>query len=370
MYLKSKNGKAYGTIVGRAISIILSLYIFLLAINLIGETFSLMGSEYIHQMIAITSNPFVGLLIGLLSTAIIQSSSTVTAVIVVAVGSGAIGLENAVPIIMGANIGTTVTCTLVSFGYLNNEKAFQRATGAASLHGFFNILTAIILLPLELYFDVLSGAASYLSTLIAGQDQIYITPTHFLDYLVNPVWLFLNQDLGASSVVIFLIAIGLVFLSIKWLNLSARSLLLGEDSNKITQFMFENDWKSLLSGTLLTLCIQSSSFTSSLAVAFAATDKISIRSTLSFLVGANVGTTVTALIASMGNSQEALSIALVHCLFNLCGLFIFMVPQVFSLAQRYAARISKLSANRLHGLLYLILIFFIVPFILIWLSTN
>ncbi|SVD26325.1 uncharacterized protein METZ01_LOCUS379179, partial [marine metagenome] len=107
--------------------VILTLYIFLLSIKLLGHSFKLFGKGFAETLIQMTSNPFAGLLIGIVATSLIQSSSTTTSIVVGLVAGGALNLESAVPIIMGANIGTTITNTLVSFGHITNRIEFKRA---------------------------------------------------------------------------------------------------------------------------------------------------------------------------------------------------------------------------------------------------
>ena len=86
-----------------------------------------------------------------------QSSSASTSVIVGLVASGALGVEQAVPMVMGANIGTTVTNTLVSLGHVRQSAEFKRAFAAATVHDFFNVLAVSILLPIELIFKPISS---------------------------------------------------------------------------------------------------------------------------------------------------------------------------------------------------------------------
>ena len=100
----------------------LSLYLFLVGINGLSEAINNMGEDFAKNIISTTSNPFVALFIGILSTTIFQSSSTTTSLIVGMVSAGALTLNGAIPMIMGANIGTTVTNTIVSIGHINRHK--------------------------------------------------------------------------------------------------------------------------------------------------------------------------------------------------------------------------------------------------------
>jgi sodium-dependent phosphate cotransporter len=144
------------------------LYVFLVSVQLLGTGFKMFGGEFSERLIATTSNPFIGLFIGILATSIVQSSSMTTSTVVGFVASGMLSIENAVPIIMGANIGTTVTCAIVSLGHVTRKEEFRRAFAAASVHDFFNVLAVLVLFPLEIATGFLRRSAQALSGLLTG----------------------------------------------------------------------------------------------------------------------------------------------------------------------------------------------------------
>ncbi|WIM70718.1 hypothetical protein [Corynebacterium suedekumii] len=104
-----------------------------LAVYLIFDGASGIGSGTVHRLFDLATNPVIGLLIGIVATATIQSSTTVTALTVAAVGTGSLQVAVALPIILGANVGTTLTSLIVSFGFVGSRARFQRAFSAASL---------------------------------------------------------------------------------------------------------------------------------------------------------------------------------------------------------------------------------------------
>src|SRR5687768_13192009 len=107
------------------IFIIGSLLLFLFSLDLMISSLRHLGNDTVRSVIEATENPFAGLFVGLLVTALIQSSSTTTALTVAMVASGAITFQSAIPVIMGANIGTTITSTIVSLGFINKKKEFK-----------------------------------------------------------------------------------------------------------------------------------------------------------------------------------------------------------------------------------------------------
>ena len=151
-------------------SIVFLLFAFLLGIKGLGEGFELLGSDLLDSFFRTTENPFVGLMIGLLATTLMQSSSVTTSMVValVAAPESPLPLVNAVPMIMGANIGTTVTATIVSLGHVGRVDEFRRAFPVAICHDLFNYLAVVILLPLELVTGYLQSAAVAIGSMVKG----------------------------------------------------------------------------------------------------------------------------------------------------------------------------------------------------------
>ncbi|MBW2397406.1 MAG: Na/Pi symporter, partial [Deltaproteobacteria bacterium] len=122
-----------GTVV-RILLLLALLYGFFVGLDLMGLSFKLFGSGFAEALVARTANPFVGLFIGILATTLVQSSSTTTSMVVGLVAAGALTIDGAIPIVMGANIGTSVTNTLVSLAHVTRREEFQRAFAGATVH--------------------------------------------------------------------------------------------------------------------------------------------------------------------------------------------------------------------------------------------
>lgn len=112
------------------------IYLLLLAVTMVGDGFKWAAAEQAKVLFEFASHPVAGLMIGLVATALIQSSSTVTSIIVGLVAGG-LPIETAIPMVMGANIGTTVTNTIVSLGHIRNKEEFKRAFASATIHPTF-----------------------------------------------------------------------------------------------------------------------------------------------------------------------------------------------------------------------------------------
>ncbi|KAJ3598965.1 hypothetical protein NHX12_032928 [Muraenolepis orangiensis] len=134
------------------------LYMFVCSLDVLSSAFQLVGGKAagdIFQDNAVLSNPVAGLVIGVLVTVLVQSSSTSSSIVVSMVSSGLLDVKSAVPIIMGANIGTSVTNTIVAMMQAGDRNEFRRAFAGATVHDFFNWLAVLVLLPLEVATGVL-----------------------------------------------------------------------------------------------------------------------------------------------------------------------------------------------------------------------
>ena len=144
--------RAVAVILFKVLGVFLLLYIFICTLDLLSNAFRLLGGKTagsVFQDSELLANPITGLMIGVLATVILQSSSTSSSIVITMVASNILDIRPAIPIIMGANIGTTVTNTFVSLAHSMNRKEFRRAFSGAVIHDVFNWLTVLILLPLE-----------------------------------------------------------------------------------------------------------------------------------------------------------------------------------------------------------------------------
>lgn len=365
------------TILRNTAYILAALFIFLLALDLMISSLQHLGASAAETIILATSNPFTGLFIGLLVTAIIQSSSATTSMVVALVASGSIALESAIPIIMGANVGTTITSTIVALGFITKKKEFRRAVAAGTYHDFFNILTVLILFPLEYYYGFLSGISEQIANTFFDQQGAANSKISFLGglgFLVNWAVQLIN-----NGFILIILSFALLFGSILFFRRMLSGMLgLGnspggrDQGTGIQRFFFRSPIKSFGWGLMITAAIRSSTITTSLVVPLVAKKVIRLNQAVPFILGANIGTTITAFIASMSNSNIAISIAISHFLFNTIGVMIFaLVPYVKTIPVNLAKGLGKLTIRyRLAGFVYILLTFFFIPFSLIYLNRS
>ncbi len=351
-------------------------YLLLIAVAALGEGFEAFfgGQARVEQLFSFAKNPFLGLLMGLLATAIIQSSSVTTSVIV-SLCAGGLPVEQAIPMVMGANIGTSVTNTLVSLGHIGHRREFRRAFAAATIHDFFNLTAVAIFLPLEMCFGLLAKVSGTLSgTLYGGMGSFNFEDYNFLAMATQPVEnalheLFRLLPLGAKGAegLYIIFGLGLIFLSILLLGLLLRLLLTGRAEKVFRNTVNCGGVKAIGSGFAITALVQSSSTTTSLIVPLAGAGLMKLKQAYPFTLGANIGTCVTALMAAMAitgaGAQMGLQIALVHFLFNTLGVtLIYGFPPLRRVPLICASSLAKLAANRRPlAILYIVVVFFIVP---------
>ncbi len=356
----------------RAAIVLSMLYTFLVGVSLLETGISGLGAGFQDGLLREVANPISGLFAGILFTVLVQSSSVSTATIVGLVGSGVLDVSLAVPMIMGANIGTTVTNTLASLGSIRRRDEFRRALTAATMHDFFNLLAVAVLLPVELLTGAFTRSALALTRLIRGSDVDISTGTSPIRRAVKAPVNLLKDALGTvglaprlAAVLILILGLTLIFLALVLITRNMRLLVQGTLERAVNHVVGRGGGTvGILIGLLITVAVQSSTITTSILVPLVAAGLLTVRSAYPITLGANVGTTVTALIASLAVTQPAgLTIALVHTLFNVTALvLVFPIRAIRDIPVRMAEGFAGVAAK--HPTLvagYLLGLFVIIP---------
>ncbi|WP_240615611.1 Na/Pi symporter [Alteromonas facilis] len=357
----------------------LLVFVMLTAVSIIGSGFKSATADHAKELFAFASNPIMGLVIGMVGTALIQSSSTVTSIIVAMVAGG-LPITIAIPMIMGANIGTSITNTIVSLGHITNKDEFQRAFNAATIHDLFNFFAVIIFLPLEIMFGFLehvSAATVSLFSVGATADLSGFNPIKALTGPVVDGLAFMLSDLPGyyPGVIKILLGIGLIILSITYMGRIMKSLMVGRARDILNNSIGRGPVSGIASGTLVTVLVQSSSTTTSLMVPLVGNGVLTARDVYPFTLGANIGTCITALIAALSitgeNAGLALQIALVHLIYNVSAvLVIFCIKFLRELPLNLSFKLStKVAEHKLYGVGYIVGLFFALPLSIIFLSN-
>jgi len=348
--------------------IFLALFLFLFSIDLLTSGLSASGRNLAQSILDITTNPFVSLFIGLLVTAIIQSSSTTTSMIVAMVASGSLDMQRAIPIVLGANIGTTLTSTLVSLSFITKKQEFMKAFSSATVHDIFNILTTLILFPLQYKYDFLGKMATRITNLFPIREVVQGGTLHSMAQTKSMVITDFLVDWIDHPWIIIIGAVLLLIYSIKLLTNLIYNNFFVPVRDRLDSLVFNKPLKSFGWGLFLTASWQSSSIATSIIVPLVATSKVTVKQAYPFIVGANIGTTITALLAAIFNAPAALSIAIVHLLFNVIGGMIFLlVPGLKRIPITLSEILGKGCYRRWYlSIVYIILTFFLLPFAFIY----
>jgi len=358
---------------GRLVGFLVFLYLFLVSVKLLGTGFQMFGGGFAEQLISSTSNPFVGLFIGILATSIIQSSSTTTSTVVGFVSAGVLTIENAVPIIMGANIGTAVTSTIVSLGHVTRKEEFRRAMAAGTVHDFFNLFTVVILFPIELATGFLRRSAQALTSFLVGTEGLtFASP---VKKVVGPAVHLVVSTVekiaaGHAALVVAILGILLLFFSLYFIVRYAKRMALKRAEVVLDRFIGKSGIAGMVLGCAVTATIQSSSVTTSLMVPLAGAGIVRLEQIFPITLGANLGTTVTALLASLAGDVRGLTIALVHLLFNVCGiLLVYPLRPIRRIPLFLATRLGDAAARaKRNAFFFIIGVFFVLPTLMIFLS--
>ena len=354
----------------RALFVIALLYLFLTGVELLGGGFKNLGKDLVDGLFEGVSNPVGGLFVGLLATVLVQSSSVSTSVIVGLVAAGVVNTGDAVPMIMGANLGTTVTNTLASLGHVRHDVEFKRAFAAATVHDLFNILAVIVFLPIELITGYLSSTATWLTdTLIGSSGSDFKSPLKEAVKLPAKWVKELLSSMGSQGDIkgVLMIAIGLlfIFISLAYITKNMRLLVADRVETAINHALGAGSGMvAILLGAIITISVQSSSITTSVLVPLAASGVLTLQNIYPVTLGANVGTTVTALLASLATgSPAAVTVAIVHTLFNISGIIVFYPFQKLrQIPINLANRIADIAVERRSlALAYTLIAFVIVP---------
>ena len=363
----------------RWLLLIALVYLMLLAVSMIGSGFKLAAGDHAKTLFTFASNPIMGLIIGMVATALIQSSSTVTSIIVGMVAGG-LPITIAVPMMMGANIGTSITNTLVSLGHVAKKDEFQRAFNAATIHDFFNVMSVIIFLPLEMAFGILEHSSAFVVSMLNTGGTMGVDGFNPIKALTQPA---LNIVTGMVSglpsvypgIAKIILGIGLIVTSITYMGKIMKSLMVGKAKDILHKSIGKGPISGISSGALMTVLVQSSSTTTSLVVPLVGSGILKAKDIYPFTLGANIGTCITALIAALGvvgvNAGVALQIAMVHLLYNVFSVvLIYGTPMLRDIPLDLSYKLSVIVAEKkFYGVAYIGGLFFCMPLGIIFISV-
>ncbi|KAG3110971.1 hypothetical protein PI124_g1242 [Phytophthora idaei] len=374
-----------------------ALYFFMVAVKFIGDGFTLALGCDTKGAFDFANNPVAGLMIGTVATALLHSSETVTSIVVALVGSGGMTIRQGVYVIVGANVGTCVTCIMVAFGQVGDRTRFQRAMAAATVHDMYNIWSVFVMFPIEVIFHTLekisvamsnaktsSGAfnspvdtiVNPLTQTLLSVDKKAIYKVATGDTLCTDGQSFVNSgtfhgsSLSDGSIGAITVVIGFCILVCALLTLVKilAKVFMGPTKKLISKLLNYNGYINIFVGTLITFAVHSLTVVTSTLTPMAGLGVVTLEQVYPLVIGANLGTTGTALLASLVTGKaDSVAIALVHFWFNVIGIFLFYpIPITRKPILDWARSLAFFSASwPLTAVIFLIVLFLIAPGILL-----
>ena len=361
----------------RLLTVLVFLYLFLVAIKSLETGIGSLGENVVDSIFSAVSSPMTALAAGILATVMVQSSSATTAIIVGLVGAGVMTAEAAVPMVMGANIGSAVTSTLAALGHIRHGVYFERGFAAATMQDFYNILAVLIFMPLEMGFGVISRSARFLADRMdwmpsgAGGETSWLGDIIKAPVVVVEQWLNSWLSPRATGVILIILGLVLLFLALFVVTRQMKLLMSGRIENAVNSILGKSrGLMAVLVGVVMTLAVQSSGIVNSIMVPLVAAGLLSMNNAFPVILGADLGTTATAVLASVASeSREALVIAMAHVVLNTLGILIFFPQRARRIPIGMALWMARVAVNNKTWVaVYIIGVFIALPVLILVLS--
>ena len=401
-----------------------ALYFFICSLSFLADGFRLVAGKKAGEVFRnslVFNNPVAGMLVGVLVTVLVQSSSTSTSIFITMVAAGLLTVKQAIPLVMGANIGTSVTSTIVALGQSGERNEFRRAFAAATVHDMFNFLCVVVLLPLEmitgyLYHlskalidatpglssgekppDILKALTKPFTSKIIKLDKGLIkkiataeTDEDFAELDSKSILkhLFGEKDVDASDglvgAIVLIVALLILCVTLFTIVYLLKSILKGQIATWLHRgangqvpdikcggskvpMGWAAGYMAILVGLGLTICVQSSSITTSALTPLVGVGVLQVERMYPIVLGANIGTCITGVLAALAADGSklflTLQVAYAHLFFNLSGIVIWYVIWPLRSVPISAAKFlgDTTAQYRWFALAYLAVCFFIVP---------
>lgn len=350
------------------LAFLLCIYCFLVGIHCLSSAFTLLTGPFATSLFNEIRHPLIGFFVGVFATAVMQSSSATTSIGVTMVAAELITLQEVIPMFMGAHIGTTVTNSIVSLGTITHTKEFKRAFAASTIHDFFNILTASILLPLELMFHGIEKSSLYIfNTLMNNGIDMTTEFKSPIKVAIEALAHQFEKVLLPVPLLYILVSLIIILTSLTLLIRLLKNKFLKKMEQSLHKKVFTSPLKSWSLGAFFTFIVQSSSVTTSLVIPFASDGTLKLKEIYPYTVGANFGTGFTTFLAALSLNHIAFVAAIASMFFDIFGtFFLYPVPILGDIPLWCAQGLADISGKyKIIPFVYLLIIFILLPLIII-----
>ena len=416
-----------------AIAIVFFLFFFMVGLDLLGSSARVLGSCSAGEVFSDEMNPVAALMIGTLAAALLQSGSATISIIVSLVGGGVIGMQTGIYIMMGANVGRTVTSTIVAIGHSGNADELERSFAGATVDDMFNLMNATVHFFVEITTGYLyrvslfivgdnsdregqgSKWTSPLRTMITDITKPIIVPNkkvakdvargsktcddYYPVFCANDVTdysscvrngsvglitcdkklgcpAFFRKDASRrddeiSGAIVFVLGLAIVFVCLIAIVTVLQRSLSGMSTRIMSKANSLSGYLAIPVGGALAFYVQNSIVFTSMLVPFVGSGAVGLETMHALTLGANLGTTVTGLLASLvSDGTVPLQMALCNVIFNVTGVVLFYpIPFMRMLPLNAAKALGRSTRQfRLFPIMYLVVVFGVMPQALLFLS--
>ena len=376
------------------LTLFLSIFFFIASLEGVKTGFKLIFAEWqtaILSMVTSDTAAITGLALGMLSTALVQSSSAVVAATMVSMSGMVVGglpleaaIQFGVPMILGANIGTTVTNTIVAFGVERGMTMdeFKETIPGVIVDDVYEALTITIFFALELSFGFISklvlSLGDFYTNVLQLEGFFSVFENSIIDYIIEEPIITPMKNLlvglagpRAGGILMFLVWFGVIIVSMGMITKGLEKMIELQWEDKV-KTAFDSPVKGFFTGFGITFLVGSSSIGSSLVIPFLATKVVDLKKAYPYLVGCNMATTVdlSQIYGYMAGGVTGMILGSAHVMLNIMALTIWLISPLrvipVAIADWLGAKIKENQNAAFALLAWVVVVFFVVPIIIIY----
>ncbi|KAK5980560.1 hypothetical protein GCK32_008513 [Trichostrongylus colubriformis] len=367
----------YFMCITRCMAIFIILFLYICSLSNLSTAFSLLGSRGLGKAIKaspLINDPISAVMVGMMATVILQSATTTINVLVGMIAADMLTVHDAIPVMMGSELGGTLVNAIVSLAYSGKPEEFRRAFAAATLADVFNVCCIFIILPLELATGFIEKLSWLIVDPLIAEQGISLKTVDLLTDPVNRMILEVNEPELRNATIDddyfppdHSFVYRCVFKNAKYV----RGLLGKECPGR---WKFCTGYTVMLVGMIITLAIQSNNIFSSALTPLVGSGVITLEQMYPLVLGSNIGGSFSAVLAALtadgSRFEKTLQMAVCQVLYNVIGTFMFyLIPWTRALPIYLSRRLGEITDQYRWFIVVFILLFFVlIPGIIVGLT--